>query len=128
MTGDDPPPLLEEIFAWSQPRDGQRIERTALIMRLRQGREPKYREWLAGGALPVLETVWRRNQIWRHDVLLYDTTIVANYQCADRHNVLTAFGEPESLELLPDLGKILVLDTDQPMVPFVEKGFWSSGR
>lgn len=116
------PAICDEIFAWESPPASERVERTALILRLQEGREPEYREWLADReVLEVLQVLWQRNRIWRHDVLLAGTDIVAFYECEDKHNVLKAFREPEALEmLLQDLSKIMVLDPYTPLVPFDE--------
>lgn len=112
-------PPMEEIFAWETPPASERIERTALILQLQEGREPEYRAWLESDALDTLITLWNRNRIWRHDVLLHGTTVVAYYELEDKHNVLKAFREPEALEMLmQDLSKILVLDPYTPIAPF----------
>lgn len=123
------PAICDEIFAWESPPASDRIERTALILRLQDGREPEYREWLADREVfEILQVLWRRNRIWRHDVLLAGTDIVAFYECEDKHNVLKAFREPEALEmLLQDLSKIMVLDPYTPLVPFDEVLHCESG-
>lgn len=116
------PTLHEEIFAWQVEPASDRVERTALVLQLKEGEEEAYRRWLEDpSVLDTLVTLWNRNRIWRHDVLLAGTSIVAFYECEDKHNVLKAFREPEALEmLLKDLSKILVLDPYTPMVPFDE--------
>lgn len=121
-------PLYEEIFAWSADDAPDRFERAGLILRLQEGREEAYREWLAGEeAFATLKVIWERNRIWRHDVLARGTSLVAYYECESRFNVLKAFREPEALVmLLTELSALMVLDPYAPFSLYEEAAAWGS--
>ena len=122
------PALYEQIFAWSTPAPGF-VERAGLVLTIREGQEDAYREWLASGVLEELETIWNRNDIYRHDVLAAGTSLVAYYECKSRFNVLKAFREPEALVMLiSQLSKILDLDPHTPLNLFEEAFSWRSSH
>jgi hypothetical protein len=119
--------LYDEIFTWETSNERGTVERAALLLTLQPGKEQAYRDWLESGVLSTLETIWMRNNIWRHDVLARGTSLIAYYECESRFNVLKAFREPEALMMLTaDLSGLMILD---PYVPFAlheEKFFWSA--
>ena len=123
---DDPPKVYEEIFTWSVPAPGA-VERAGLTLTIQDGQEEAYRDWLVSGVLEELETIWNRNDIYRHDVLASGTKLVAYYECKNRFNVLKAFREPEALVMLiGQLSKILELDPHTPLNLFEEAFSWRS--
>lgn len=116
----------EEIFAWSEREQEQPRERAGLLLRIKNGQEDAYREWL-GAAEPLaeLEAIWRRNNIYRHDVLASGTSAVAFYECRSRFDVLKAFREPEALAMLmTQLAPIFDLDPHMPISLFEETFAW----
>jgi len=120
-----PPMIMEQIFAWRTPDPRTRTESAGLVLTLQDGKLPEYKEWLASDVIATLEEIWRRDAIWRHDVLVSGHTVVAYYECEERFNVLRAFREPEALALLfGDLGKLMVLDPYVPTPLFEELHVW----
>lgn len=123
---DSAPAVYEEIFTWSVAAPG-RVERAGLTLTIQDGQEAAYREWLVSDVLEELETIWNRNDIYRHDVLASGTRLVAYYECKNRFNVLKAFREPEALAMLiGQLSKILDLDPHTPLNLFEEAFSWRS--
>ena len=119
--------LHEEVFAWSEPAPGP-FERAGLILSIKPGQEQAYLDWL-GGARADLEPIWKRNAIYRHDVLVSGTSVVAYYECGSRYDVLKAFREPEALVVLfTQLAPILDLDPTAPMNVYEEAFSWRSSR
>ncbi len=119
--------LARRIFAWSDEVVPTQPVRCALNLTLQEGKESEYRRWL--GDVDVVETlqaIWRRNGIWRHDVLLTGTTVIAYYEVETMYGVSKAFREPEALKLLlQELSQILVLDPYVPILTFYSTFHWS---
>jgi hypothetical protein len=123
-----PPVVHEEASAW-QVRPPGPTEHAGLVLSIRPGQEAAYRAWLASGVHAELEEIFARNDIYRHDVLLAGTSVVAFYECKSRFNVLKAFREPESLVMLMgQLAPILDLDPHTPLSLFQEVFAWRNSR
>jgi len=121
--------LARRIFAWSDEVEPTQTVRCALNLTLQEGKESEYRRWLGDvDVLETLQTIWRRNGVWRHDVLLTGTTIIAYYEVETMYSVSKAFREPEALKLLlQELSQILVLDPYVPTLTFYSTFHWSRG-
>jgi hypothetical protein len=120
-------PMSEEIFVWQEAEWGPSV-RSALNLTLQEGKEDQYRAWLADkDVLRRLELCWRRNGVWRHDVLLQGTAVIAYYETETIHGVAKAFREPEALEmLLQELSALLVLDPYVPILTFYATYEWNA--
>jgi len=123
---DGPLAIFEEKSCWQSPEDRPETQRAGLVLKLKDGQEAAYWQWMAG-ALPTMEEVWRRSRIWRHDVFQSGTAVVAYYECEHRYNVLKAFREPESLAMLMgDMASLVVLDPYAPMPLYEEVHYWKA--
>lgn len=121
---DTPLALFEEIFAWQVPPPPGPVERAGLHIRLQPGKEAAYREWV-GGAVDELVPLWNRNEIYRHDVLLSGSSLIAFYECRSKLNVLKVFREPEAMAMLMGpLAQLFALDPYTPFSLFEEVFSW----
>jgi hypothetical protein len=119
-----PPRTFHGVSHWDRPVSYSPTH-VALTLRLKEGAEPAYLQWVREQLTPDFEQIWRDADLARKEVLVSDRHVVAFYEARDSASVLSTFAQPKSARVMETfLGALLDPDPAAPTAPFEEVFVW----
>lgn len=119
-----PPRTHHGVLHWDRPVE-YAPKHVALTLRLKEGAEPSYLEWVRTRLTPDFEQIWRDADLARKEVLVSGREVVAFYEARDSASVLSTFAQPKSAQVVESfLGALLDPDPNGATAPYEEVFVW----
>lgn len=119
-----PPTTYHGVLHWARPVS-YRPRHVALTLRLKEGAEAAYLDWVRQRLTTDFAQIWRDADLARKEVLVSGRHVIAFYEARDSASVLSTFAQPFSQQVMTEfLGALLDPDPTAPSAPHEEVFVW----